>query len=306
MKKKRPVKKKSTDDPLAANAQRANILRARVREVNSGKVCALFVYGPGGHGKSHHILDELGRQKADFVHHNTHCTPRALFNAFDDFPDSIHVFEDLETLYKNPSAANMLRAACEPEKKHKKRILTYETNKGCEAVPFSGGVIIVSNERLSEKGILGAVASRCRPLEWRNAPPETKLLIYEYAKTGPLGLTPEECNEVADFVVNFSETNGYPLEMRTYCDHALPSYKHWKEEKDSVHWKDVVASKLRGQVVVEKQAERIRRERQIAAEIHKVGGTLEEKIALWKERTGGKSKTAYYERLKEAKAEGLI
>lgn len=303
---KRLKKKKPDNDPLAAILHRADILCARVREVISGKVCALFIYGPGGHGKSHHALNELQRQKVDFIHHNSHCTPRALFDSLYLYPEYIHIFEDLESLYKMPVAANILRTVCEPEKKHKRRVVTYETAKGSERFVFSGGVIIVSNEDLSNKGILGAVASRCRPLEWRLTPEDVKTLINAVAKKGLHGLTPKACKEVADFVVNFSETNGYPVEMRTYCDHALPSYKHWRDEKDAVHWKEIVASKLRGQVILEKRADRIRRERQIAAEVHASGGVVKEKIAKWKDRTEGKSQAAYYFRLKEAKAEGLV
>lgn len=296
---------------LKAISRREGILRTQVRAVVAGYTNALFVHGPGGMGKTHCITDEMTMlcQKA-WQHHTAYSTPKALMMAIAENPHQVHIFEDCEKMYKTDVACSILRAAC-GSPKNKARWVTYETAHERLQVSFTGGVIIVSNEDLSRaRGPLAAVASRFRPIKWDLTIEERIARILDISTQGWIKgsyiLTPAECKTVALFLVDqmTSAEIKVPVDLRTYTEHALPTYAQWRDSKASGEgWKDVVLSKLAGQVVeMEKRQERGNRLELTALAIA-ADGTLDRvaKLKRWKEQTG-LGQAIYYRHLKRAKS----
>jgi hypothetical protein len=240
-------------------------------------------------------------------HWNSRMTARALVEHLFAARHEVHLFEDMEDLYKDKTSAGILRSACSSVRGGPRRI-TYTTMTVAFDFVFTGGVIVISNEDLSRHGVLGAVASRMRPLLWQLRPDEIVAIIRDGAAKGYTHrghvITAAECQEVADFVI--AEMQSGKVDLRTYFDHALPSYSYWKHTKaPDVHWTDVVKSKIVGEPVIERRHDRVERERVIACECYRDGATCEGRLELWKRRTGW-SKQAFYNRLNEAKQSGLF
>jgi len=289
----------------------AAVVHARVDEVVSGDVSSFFLYGPGGQGKSYEVIDALDKNPgvAKWRHWNSRMTARALVDNLRLYPDKIHLFEDMESLYKDRTSAGILCSACASIKGQPRRV-NYTTAMDSINFEFKGGVIIISNENLSGNAVLGAVASRMRPLLWRLQSAEIEAIIRNAAMRGAThrghAITPEECLEVADFVITRMHSGQHRIDLRTYFDHALPSYWYCKRSSDhKLDWQDLVDSKIQGEPVIENRQHRIDREREIAAECYRDGATTAERLNHWKERTGH-AKQAFYDRIKEAKQAGMF
>lgn len=296
--------------PLESLNKRAATVRDMVRSVARGYTHAAFIYGPGGHGKTHAVVTELNEYPGPgkWVHHNSHCTPAALRDALALDRDKIHVFDDMESLYKDNTAAGLLRSACSSAK-GQPRLVTYETAKETVRFHFSGGVIIVSNESLKNNGVLGAIASRFRPIEWKLSRDEIAALITESAKGGAIvgdwQLRPAECRPVAEWLVAELRAGNPSIDLRTWFDHAIPLILQSRAGHLSQPWQDVLQAKLVGEVKPERLSERMDRQREIAVECFRCGRNINERLKLWQEATG-KGKNAYYRVLNVAKANGML
>jgi hypothetical protein len=213
----------------------------------------------------------------------------------------------MEEVYKDKTAAGVLRSACASVRGSPRRV-TYTTATQSFDFIFTGGVIVISNEDLSFHGVLGAVASRMRPLLWQLRPDEIVAIILDAAARGYMhrghAIPPADCQEVAEYVI--AEMQSGRVDLRTYFDHALPSFWHWQHTKAPVvHWTDLVKSKIVGEAAIETRHDRVDRERAIACECFLDAKDTEARLDLWKTRTGW-SKQAFYNRLKEAKQQGMF
>src|SRR4051812_3906087 len=83
---------------LAQLEAKLQMVRDRVTTVAKGYATGLYLHGEGGVGKSYTVLQELERLRAKFVMFNSRMTGRGLFNKLEEFPNSIHVLEDMESL----------------------------------------------------------------------------------------------------------------------------------------------------------------------------------------------------------------
>lgn len=295
---------------IAALDKREDSLRAAIRSVAQGYTSAAFVWGPGGLGKTHLITTELSQiHGTAWKHHTSVVTPKALMMSIADWPASVHLFEDCESLYKAEAACSILRAACGAPKQ-KERWVTYETAHEKLSVNFSGGIVIVSNQDLSRaKGPLAAVASRFRPIKWDLSAEERIAKILTIAQSGWAKgewlLTPGQCKTVALFLVEEMSRGEVtvPVDLRTYTEHCLPAFAQSLDKSIRTDWKELIRTKLAGQVNrIEKRDERGDRLEALALAIH-LDSKLDAKAKIfhWKMKTG-LGQAIYYRHLKKAKA----
>jgi hypothetical protein len=172
-------------DPLRRVKNLSKVVAARVNEVVSGDVPSFFLYGPGGHGKNHAVMEELNKRPGSgkWLHWNSRMTARALVEQLQLFRHQIHLFEDMEEVFRDKTSAGILRPACASVNGAPRRI-TYTTARDFFDFVFTGGIIVISNEDLSAIGVLGAVASRMRPLLWQLRPDEIVAIIRDAAAKG--------------------------------------------------------------------------------------------------------------------------
>jgi len=119
-------------------------------------------------------------------------------------------------------------------------------------------------------------------------------------------LSPDECGEVAEFLIAESRRLGCRLDIRLLVDKAFPDFVQYRNHNTETHWKDLVLATLEEQVLALKYTRgpsATRRmveeeEREIVRDILAVCSTRAERIAAWQEQTQ-KFERAYYRRLKE-------
>lgn len=289
--------------------RRRGILVDQIRSVAQQYTSALFIWGPGGLGKTHITCETLdGLCGTLWVHHTAYSTPKALFMSLADARENVHLFEDCEKLYKIDVAASILRAACAAPRGKPRRI-TYETANESLSVNFTGGIIINSNEDLSRtKGVLQAVASRFSPQKWDLTIEERICLILDMAdrghERGEIKLTPDECREVARFVVDEMtvQMTGNALDLRMYSEHAIPAFAQAKNNDCISSWKEIVRAKLEGSINLEvPRGDRTRKLEDYALSIHNdiEFPTLKDKMERWGRNTG-LGQAIYYRHLKAA------
>ena len=304
--------KRMTEKAIASHMKtvdsRRRILETGVESVAKGFTSALFVYGPGGLGKSHLLtmmLDNIVDK--GWRHHTAHSTPKALFLSILQSPDAIHLYEDCEKMLKTDLSASILRAACGSPNERVRRV-TYETNNEDLKFEFRGGIIIATNQNLSRtNGPLAAVASRFRPILWDMTLEERIACIVTMSRAehrkGNVALTAKECEAVAWKLIDMTcqSTSKVDLDLRLFAEHALPAYAQSKQDP-TMKWEDLMQAKLMGiaTTVQETQEERTRKMQQLAQKIASEGGTGKERIEKWKAMTG-LGQAIYFRHLKASK-----
>ena len=107
------------------------VVRDRVRSVVLGYTTGFFLYGEGGNCKSFTVVQELERLRADYKLHNSRMTGRGLFDVLRNLPDSIHLLEDVEGLFRDPMAQGVLRSALWGQRRdgEQERLVTWNAYK---------------------------------------------------------------------------------------------------------------------------------------------------------------------------------
>jgi hypothetical protein len=216
----------------------------------------------------------------------------------------VHVLEDLESMYSNKQVQNLLRSACWGQERDGRmhRLLTWHCKNAPPPFQFEGGVIILSNRPLQDLPELQAVATRLNPVELHVSDREVAALMRSIAleghRHGTETLTPDQCGEVAEFVIREAQEAGRRLDVRM-LKNSFQDRLQFESGDRVVHWHDLVRSRLQGRAAVarrEGRDERIRREREIARSIEHLPRA--ERAAQWTTLTG-LSEKALYRRLAE-------
>jgi hypothetical protein len=291
---------KGLDKKLTLIADR---VAAVARRYNTG----FFLHGPGGSGKTYAIHSTLADLGTRHKLHNSCMTAAGLFDMLFEFPDHIHVFEDMEPLYRDRDAVGYLRSATWGDSNMKNRIVTRTINKKRVDFEFTGGIIFVSNLPLGEIPTLKALASRLNPAEFDPTDGEKQALMWEIAKTGKFGLTPKACKEVVEHLLIYSQATGsQSLDLRL-LDNAFKDRLMYDNKHCDTHWTDLVSSRIDAQINKPKIPQRTRKarlfdEQDIAKQVWQMyPGTYQrtERTNEWKRRTDGKSERAFYRRSAE-------
>lgn len=294
---------------LAQLERKLQLVRDRTAAVVMKYASGFFLHGQGGVGKSFTVLEELRRLKANYKLSNSRMTGRGLFDLLERYPTAIHLLEDMESLLRDKAAQGVLRSALWSQGTEE-RVITWSTAKEDRSVFFTGGIIVTANLPLFDAPELQAVRTRIPCMEFQVTDQEMRALMRDVALRGYTGetgtLTPAQCLEVCDFVIEESSTLRRSLDMRLLSN-GFRDYLQWASRNAGCHWKDLVAARLRERLTMFRgevriaRADKKDREQQIAAEIRAATGDRGKRAQLWKERTG-KSEKALYRRLSEVAA----
>jgi hypothetical protein len=298
---------------LAALEQRLQVVRDHIAEVVHGYVTGFYLFGEGGVGKSYTVIEELQRLKADFKVFNSRMTGRGLYNALERFPDSVHVLEDMEPIFRDRGAQGVLRSALWGQRKDggrgaMERTVTWSTCNMEHSFIFTGGIIMTANKPLAELPELMALRTRIGYVQFRATDAELTALMRSAASKGyehrGQAISPAECSEVCEFIVEESRSLHRSLDMRLLVN-GFMDLLAWRECDAGCHWRDMVATRLKQRPInfdvppaMGTRAERKQAEQAIAREIAEVTPDRHERLRLWRERTG-KSEATFYRRLAE-------
>jgi len=237
---------------LQSYESKLQLVRDYAKGVALGFSNGFFLHGTGGIAKSFTVLGELERLGVDFKLFNSRMSGRGLFEALAEYPQSVHVLEDMERVVKDKDAQGILRSACWGQRGddgRQKRIVTWATAKGVESAVFSGGIIMLSNRALDDLPELRAIRTRISHLHLEVSDAEIAAQMRRLARNGyshdGKTMTPDEAETVCDFVILESQNKLCHLDMRL-MDNAFRDYLQWREKHSLCHWQTLVATRLDG------------------------------------------------------------
>ena len=156
-------------DAFAIN-ERFEFTEQLVKMVASGETASCVITGEGGLGKTYSVLKALRSAgltdiseyvSGDVVHTRKafrvvkgFSTARGLYRILFENKNAILVFDDCDSILKDPDAINLLKGALDS---YDKRWITWNTNVSDDGIPrsfeFKGGVVFISNmpaEKISQ------------------------------------------------------------------------------------------------------------------------------------------------------------
>ena len=287
------------------------LVKDRVAGVATGRHTGFFLGGRGGIGKTFTIQEELRRREVAYKLTNSRLTGRGLVDLLRDYPDSIHLIEDVEQITCDRNAVGVLRSAlwgtrCGREGRIE-RLVTWKAHATNIEFIFSGGIIMTGNRLLEDIPELAALKTRISWLNLLVTDEEIAALMRSVAGDGfPKGnnlLEPEACMEVAKFIIDESSRINRHLDIRLLVN-AFEDRLQVEDFEAGCQWKDLVATRLceRPSLIgpiesVGTRAKKKAKQLEIAREI--VGMEPQTRLRAWEEKTGGASQATLYRRMAE-------
>jgi hypothetical protein len=255
------------------------------------------------------VLERLDELKTNYKLFNSRMTGKGLFQSLAGASDAIHILEDMEPMTTDRNAQGVLRSALwAPHGRD--RVVTWTTGtKGEESFTFRGGIIMLANRPLATLPELRALATRIAVLRLDVTDSEIEAVMFEmaaggYREQGKLVLAPEQCEEVARFLLTECRTASCSLDLRLLIN-SYQDYLLWDGDHSGCHWQDLVATRTREaathfrcEVETLSQEERRTLRRKVIREIESETNDPNERLRLYIERTG-KSRSDYFKRKRE-------
>jgi hypothetical protein len=307
----RPPPDRDTE-ALGTLEKKLHLVRDHVTAVGKGYKTGYYLYGSGGVGKSYTVLRHLESLDVPYQLFNSRITTKGLFLALQKAPDAIHVLEDMERLTKDPDAQGVLRSALWAQPGHD-RLATWTTaTEGPQRFPFRGGLILVSNRPLADLPELRALATRIEVHRLEVTDPELAALMRDlagkgYRLDGKVGIGPEECLLVTEYLLKECRAAGCPLDLRLQ-QKAFQSYLQFAANCSVSYWEDLVAASVREatshfrheQNTTSPEARKAQR-RNVIREIIGKESDPKEQVKLYKQRTGT-SRADFFRRKQEVES----
>jgi len=305
----------TTDPHLESANRKIEAMLDLVRGVICGSLTGVYIFGPGGIGKTHHTLEELRHSGRQFQPYNSKITGKGLYESLKRAPNAIHVLEDMETLLYDGAALGVLRSALwgttsSPTTAAGVRTCTWTTSRVPDSFDFSGGIIFTANRAMAgRRGEVEAVRTRIPTIEMEFTSHEIWSVLKSVASNGygeaPVGMPPEECLEVFHKLREICTRAGRSPDIRLLIN-SFEMHRSWNDNRSSCHWADVIATLVNEKVSsIASVRTRGQRETQKENELELVRGirtlSREERIPRWEAATG-KKENAFYRRLRELEA----
>jgi len=312
-----PKQQPSEDDAALVDLnERMAQIRDRVRGVALRHRTGFYLHGRAGTSKTHTVRSTLETLGVDHVYSAGHVTPLGLYELLNERPDGIFVLDDVGELFRDRVARQILLAALGKQGTSKVREVTYRrVNRPPLVIPFTGGVIAISNLELHTGPVADALKSRLDNLRFNPTDSEIAALLRGLAKVGwPVHgeerlVQPADCAEVTEFVIEQSRKIGCRLDMRTVLDKGLPDFLQYRNGQTETHWKDLILSTLHGTVEMAKYApkhlskkEKMEADKNVLREIFSRGGARKRMAEEFKKRTGWAEST-FFRRLGKIRGE---
>ena len=193
-------------EPTTALEHQQEVLRHYVRMLAEGHSHGLFVFGPGGNGKSTVVSETLTEAGSNLATLNSHITALGLFQALWAYrSDHVLLVEDCEHSFSSPAILGLFRSAlCGVGDK---RIVTYTTSKDLGFPPsfeFRSRIVFCAND-IPRTPAFKAMVSRCLVYQLE---PSNDDIIEQFRKESEKGfrhsngveLSAETCHGIVDFI----------------------------------------------------------------------------------------------------------
>ncbi len=291
------------------------VAKDRIRGVVHGESNGMYLHGRPGTAKTYMVRTTLETLAVNYAYSNGHLTPIGLFDLIAENRERIIVLDDVSAIFNQPIALQILLAALgSPHDGSRIRYVKYKTAKETRIVPFSGGIICISNLSLDghHHEVLAALRDRIYVINYEPTDEQLIAQILHLADQELKEVPADKAKMVAVFTIDQCKLRGIRPSVRLFVDKALTDYRLWAGGKTETHWRDLIVSNLEQQLIDLQhptndlsRTEQIDAERRIALEIYLNYETRNERVEAWKKRTG-KSQAAFYRRIKELQQAGLL
>ena len=281
------------ESTLTALEKRQELLAHHVRLLARGMSAGLFVFGSqGGLGKSRTVLRTLADEGISPVLINSHVTPLALYaTLYHNRVAKVLVLDDVDSIFGSMSHLGLLRSALWGDP----RIVTYGSSQ-LDDLPasfvFESRIVFCGNVIPRKNDAFKAVLSRCDIFELSASQEEVVDLMRRVAMAGYETLSPNECQEVVDFI----EQNGddRSLSMRL----LEPSFrKVIYARTEGLNWRPLVSTQLRSLGRKEDTSRRLDAKshhiRTLHQAIERFPNSVSEQEIFWSRATG-KSRASFF------------
>jgi alkylated DNA repair dioxygenase AlkB len=299
--------------------RRLSLVRDLVQGVSRGYYPGLYLYGPPGTGKTYTVLKTLAAGGRLVRYHKGHITAIGLVELLEEYSNGVVVLDDVAEIFNSPVGLQIFLAALGRSPEDAKlpgqpngRIVTYKRRGVEQRIVFTGGLVAISNLELHDTGLLGAIKSRSDCVQYDPTDQELAALMldiadqgYEMNRPAPESgvptkdtLSPEECREVAHFVIEQSLNRGCHLDLRVLVDKSFPKrLQHANGDSDN-NWRDLVLLSLEERLAQPQHSPAVPapprgREAEVMRQLLRSGLGHAEQLARWKEITG-RSPRAFY------------
>jgi hypothetical protein len=219
-------------------------VRDRTRSVALHYQNGCYLAGRAGSGKSYSVCECLKSMNVPYAYRNARMSPLGLWCFIEEHPEHVCVIDDIPTLFENKQALQVLMAALGGEP-GEPRTMTYTIKDKGErkSFQFNGGIIAISNLPLNRDPLADAVASRVVVLEHEPSDQMIAAFMRCQAIQGFEGMSPEECMEVVEFVIDETRAADHRLDLR----HMKKAWQDFRQDKDGKArrpWRELVRTSL--------------------------------------------------------------
>jgi hypothetical protein len=279
---------------------KVRLIRDRVVSVANGYQTGVYIVGRPGTSKSFTVKKELEQLGKPWIIKNARMTPMGLFDFLASHPEHVIVLDDITSLFKNEQALQILLAALDGQPGEPRQV-TYRSKDKDERIWFSGAIIAISNIPLRHDPLARALGSRVVMLEHEPTDEETAEFIRHLASKGHADLSPDECFEVAEFLISETRAMDQRLDLR-HLRKAWQDYRQSTNGDALTAWQDLVRSSLQKRiaepVVAASKQEDIVGQRELVTTLkEKFPNDRRSQLAEWPH-----GKSTFYKRLKEVTA----
>jgi hypothetical protein len=305
---------------LADLSKKLQIVQDRTAGVALGYDTGFLLSGRAGILKSWTVEKELQRRKVPYVPSKCHLTGRGLFDQLAEYPDRIHLIDDVEEVLRDPQARGVLKFAlwgCSRNREGKmERWIGWKVHGADVGCSFWGGIILMSNVELQHLPLLPAIRTRIPYVNLHVSDEEVAAKMRELALLGyPPGtplLEPAECMEVVEYLLAEAARINRPLDFRLLFN-SLADRLLAESGEAGCQWKDLVTSRIVDRPSVIHPVEPFEtRARKKAQQLEIARGIValppEQRLHVWQKRVPppGNSRATLYRRLDElARADAL-
>ena len=255
---------------LKAFRTKLDLIRDRTRSVADRYQVGAYIVGRSGSSKTFTVMETLEALEKPWTYRNSRMSAMGLWCLLEEHPEHTVVLDDISTLFEQKGALQIIMAALGGSP-GKPRTVTYVTKDERKQFEFSGGIIAISNVPLNRDPLADAVASRVVLLEHEPSDEMLAAFMRDRAAQGYEDMTPEECLEVVEFVIQETRACDYRLDLR-YMKKAWQDYRLDKHGLALRPWKELVRSSLKRIVTPETSVGRSDRkawEQQVAIDLFK-------------------------------------
>jgi hypothetical protein len=226
----------------STSREKFTALEKLVRVVAARHSNGLFLCGPGGTGKTYTVMKvirELGLQEGThFAICKGYTTPAGLFQFLKANSDKLVIFDDCDSVFKDPVGLNILKAVLDT---YPTRAVSWNTaNPDMQPFVFTGQIIFISNMDIEsqQSAHLRAVITRVLTLTLGSTREDVLMRLQDLIPEICGAHSPETQNEIREFILE--NANHWPSPSLRILVHLNGLVKWSKENNTS--WEDLALS----------------------------------------------------------------